>query len=579
MARNDKFAGVKTLSELQAQRDDAFAAFEAKRDAAIKAGPTDTAAIAAATEAADAVDEFDAELAERNTETKAAEDAFAALQARKFATAEEEVEEPAEGAEAEAEKVEAEETVDQPEAEKVEAEKVETEVEEPAAPVAASGKTVQAKAGGSRVKQLAGKTARPSGPSTEEVVEKTALSMVAAAGSGFESGQVISFEEVSQGILEKIGGFSVPDESMFDHGDSARPSVTEFPVAKIKVDFPAELTIDAQMGQDQIDEILAHAADESRLEGNSLVAAGGWCAPSEVLYDLSEDESLDGILSLPEVAVKRGGFRHTPGPQFADFYASPGFKQTEAQAIAGTTKTAVEVSCPTFTDERLDVLGLWIKVPILTEVGYPELVRRFASGSMTAHEHWKNADIIARVVALSTTRNMTGTGLGGSVDDALEALDLVAQQRRQSQRLKFDRTMEVLLPFWVQSIYLNDLARRNGRTEPASEGELNAWFTSRKLSVQWLYDWQVLPATATDVAFPATYSAVIYPAGTFVKGTSAVIKLGAIYDSGLLATNEYTGSFTEEGLLVAKMKLGSDILTNMPTCSAGRRGALDLTCA
>lgn len=33
----------------------------------------------------------------------------------------------------------------------------------------------------------------------------------------------------------------------------------------------------------------------------SLVAAGGWCAPTETIY---------GLLDLPKIGVRRGGFQH-----------------------------------------------------------------------------------------------------------------------------------------------------------------------------------------------------------------------------------------------------------------------------
>jgi hypothetical protein len=83
---------------------------------------------------------------------------------------------------------------------------------------------------------------------------------------------------------------------------------------------------------------------------------------------------MDGILSLPEVNVTRGGIKFTKGPQWADIYGNIGFTQTEAQAIAGTTKPCYEVTCPTFTDVRLDAVGLCIKAPILTNAAYPEVV-------------------------------------------------------------------------------------------------------------------------------------------------------------------------------------------------------------
>lgn len=561
---NEKFKDV-TNADLETART---AAHEAFQKALAAADATKPETVKAASDAATAVDEHDAELAERKADADKAAEELAALQNRTFGSEDTDEDAP-EDSESQPEH-------EMPEGEGADgetpsehAEDTETETApEAKEPVPVAAKTTTAK---SRVAQLAAKTKRPAAPSTEEQAEKAAFSLVAAADSGFSAGSHLTWEEVGQSIMTKLEGFAPPS------GDGKAESIHKFQTAAIHLDFPEELTITEKTADPMA--VLEYAADERRLDGESVTAAGGWCAPSEVLYDLSEDESLDGILSLPEVAVKRGGIRYTPGPQFADFYAAAGFAQTEAQAIAGTAKTAVEVACPTFTEVRLEVEGLWIKVPILTEVGYPELVRRFSSGTMTAHEHWKNLRLINRIIALSTARDMATSGLGPATSDALEAIGVVADQRRQSQRLAFNRTVEVVVPFWVRSVYLNDLGRRNGRDKPATEAELNQYFTTRFMNVTYVYDWQPLPATATDIAYPAVYSALVYPAGTFIKGTSAVIKLGAIYDSAQLATNTYTGSFTEEGLLVAKMKLGSDLLNNLPTCASGQTGAANLVCA
>jgi hypothetical protein len=93
--------------------------------------------------------------------------------------------------------------------------------------------------------------------------------------------------------------------------------------------------------------------------------------------------------------------------------------------------------------------------------------------------------------------------------------------------------------------------------------------------VSFVYDWQVLDETAE--VYPATFEALVYPAGTIVKGTSDVINLSAVYDAASLAQNVYTGLFMEQGLLVAKMQYGVDLVT-LPICNAGRRGALDVSC-
>jgi hypothetical protein len=84
-------------------------------------------------------------------------------------------------------------------------------------------------------------------------------------------------------------------------------------------------------------------------------------------------------------------------------------------------------------------------------------------------------------------------------------------------------------------------------------------------------------AAPPAVAYPATYQALVYPAGTFVKGTSDVINLNAVYDAASLAANIYTALFFEEGVLVAKM-CNEAALVTLPICNAGRTGTANLTC-
>ena len=413
------------------------------------------------------------------------------------------------------------------------------------------------------VRRVAKKTERPAVPSNEPV------SIVASSNvPGFSSGDSLNgIEDVAKAVVAKMKGFTPPG------GDGKTENLQKFGVASIAMSFDESLQINR--GTDDM-EVLYRASNESRLEGNSLVAAGGWCAPSETLYDLAADESVEGILSLPEVQVNRGGIRYTRGPQFADFYAEAGFIQTEAQAIAGTTKPCYEVDCPTFTDVRLDAVGLCIKVPILTNAAYPELVQRFTSGTLIAHQHMVNANVISRMVAIAGAARVFADS-GSTVSDSLEALELVADQRRQQYRLSLTRSMEVVVPFWTKAVMRNDLARRQGvGSEAISDADIMAHFAARNLMVSFVYDWQVLDQTVE--VYPATYQALVYPAGTFVKGVSDVINLSAVYDAASLSVNTYTGLFMEQGLLVASMQYGADLVT-LPICSMGRVGAADLTCA
>jgi hypothetical protein len=499
--------------------------------------------VATATALAAEVKEIDAEIAARTTAATEAGEQFAALKAEFSGETETETEDE----------------VTEPEGETEEPEEVETEVEAPEAEVAASAK-------GKQVARLAAKTARPPAPAVEETGR---VSITAAADvPGFALGADLSdMRRVGEAVVSKMRGFQPPN------GDGETEDIRKFPVASFRLDFPEDLQINR--GTDEM-EVLSHAANETRLEGESLVASAGWCAPSETLYDLCAGETLDGILSVPEVQVNRGGIKYTSGPDFSTLYTNTGFVQTEAQAIAGTAKTCYEVACPTFTEARLDAVGLCIKVPILLNSAYPEVTERTTSGAMIAHQHRINARVIAAMATASGAARVI-TGLGATMADTLEGLELLADQKRQQYRLGLNETLEVVVPFWVKGAYRNDLGRRVGvGADAVTDQMIGAHFAARNLKVSFVYDWQDL--VITDEAYPATYNALMYPAGTFVKGVSDVINLNAVYDAASLAVNTYTGLFMEQGLLVARMCFTSDLIT-LPICNAGRTGASNLTCA
>lgn len=321
-------------------------------------------------------------------------------------------------------------------------------------------------------------------------------------------------------------------------------------------------------------ELFEAAAQESRLPGGSLTASGGWCAPSETLYDLCVTESMDGLVSLPEITITRGGIRFTRGPAFSDIYANAGFFQTEAQAIAGTAKPCVEIQCPPFDEVRLDVSGICVKAPILTNAGYPELVRRWVEGTLVAQAHKESAEVINRMVAAAGAAQTLSNGAGSGFD-LLTGLEWVATSQKYKYRAPLAMSMEVILPFWAKQVLKADLGLRKGQTAPVSDAELSAHFSARGLAVQYVYDWQALDvATAAHgcvAAPPANIQALIYPAGAFVKGTADVISLDAIYDSTNITQNMFTAAFAESGFLVAN-RCYDACLVQVPTCILGATG-------
>ena len=196
-----------------------------------------------------------------------------------------------------------------------EEEEAEEPAEEPAQPEA---EAVPA-AAKSNVVALSRKTKRPPKP---ENSAKPVTIIAAADVPEFATGSKIAdLELVGKAAINRMRGFGTPT------GDGTTENLQHYGVASFKIDFPDELTIDRH--SDDM-EVLEFARKETRLPGNSLTAAGGWCAPSETIYDLCPGETVEGILSIAEVNIKRGGMKYTSGPDFAAIYASPTFCMTEA---------------------------------------------------------------------------------------------------------------------------------------------------------------------------------------------------------------------------------------------------------
>jgi hypothetical protein len=323
-------------------------------------------------------------------------------------------------------------------------------------------------------------------------------------------------------------------------------------------------------------ELVQRAGLESRLPGGSLVAAGGWCSPSETLYDLCQYETVQGILDLPEISIPRGGIRWTQGPDFGDIYTECGFQFTEADVIAGTAeKTCCIVDCPPFEEIRADLVGLCVKAPLLTQATYPELVRRFMEGALVAHQHKVNAYIVNTIEMAAGASSFAGDMEAISI--SLGAISMAAIGMRYRYRMGESQAIEVVAPWWLKAFIKEDLGMRAWNPD-ASDAAVNKWFSDRNLSVQWVFDFQdpvVDAANDCIVTFPDPVKVLMYPAGTWVKGSIDVINVDAVYDSTSLEQNIFTALFVEEGIL-AVQRCTHTCAIEIPVCASGRTAAQDI---
>jgi hypothetical protein len=128
------------------------------------------------------------------------------------------------------------------------------------------------------------------------------------------------------------------------------------PVATVKVPIPKHLTIGEETPQIDIDRIVKRAVEEvltASTDAKALVAAGGWCTPSEVMFDQFNVATRDGLIDLPTIGINRGGLQI---PSFLNIAAAAGALWTwtedddeEALVALSITNVALTSNVATIT--------------------------------------------------------------------------------------------------------------------------------------------------------------------------------------------------------------------------------------
>ena len=344
-----------------------------------------------------------------------------------------------------------------------------------------------------------------------------------------------AFEDVSSGRAVRATGNGVTTTAKFAYLDRA-------------VD-PKLVASDEQ----SLVAAVEHAVDESRLEGGSLVAAAGWCAPSETTYEFLPTLQASNLLSLPEVAISRGGLRFPVEPDFSALYEAGRYQMTEAEAISGTTKECVEIPCPDMEELRLDVMWTCVTGNLLQNKGWPELTSKFIAEAMKAHAHRLSA---ARLAAVLEESDQAAVGVPeiGAVGTILNAIELHAEDLRIKYRLG-RQTVEGIAPVWLRTVLRADLAYRDEvLPQQVTDAMLDEHLADRGVRLQFVTDYQtdVIGAGPGSLAYPDNVKVVLYPAGTFISSVQQVANLGAIYDSTGLSKNQRTELYIEVGFGVGK---------------------------
>jgi hypothetical protein len=336
-------------------------------------------------------------------------------------------------------------------------------------------------------------------------------------------------------------------------------------------------------------------------EMESLVAAGGWCAPSQIRYDFFNIAAQSGMIDLPTFGVERGGIQYPISPSLADTFspalpwytafsnATMPWLWTEGDdilaATGSPTKPCTRVPCSTMDNKRLECYGICVTAGNLADNAWPESTANFLRLVMAAHYHAANARYISAISALATP--ITGCTAAGSglTAPVLSTAELSAIDYRSKFGMARTDVMEAVYPEWILGGIRADLAKRTG-VEPnlafnITDADIARWFDVRGIRAQFVQDYQVRaagqPGASTAITqYPSFTKFLTYAPGTVARGNGMTLDLGIVRDSTLNRTNDFTAAWMEECHLIAKF--GHEVREyTVNICPDGTTGAADLT--
>lgn len=334
-----------------------------------------------------------------------------------------------------------------------------------------------------------------------------------------------------------------------------------------------------------LDKLIAPTFDPKT---GSLTAAGGWCAPSEQLYDFCAVPLATDLLVMPEVNIStRGGIRWPNEPDLSGIFDSFEFffTEPELEALPAPIKECVEIPCPDeYTEIRLNAVGWCVEAGILQTQAWPELIQWFMESITQEHFRALSRRSILDMVSGSTPISVTSASLGVSATSSvLNTLELMAINLRLNKGYARGYPIEVVAPNWLHAIIRADLAQQEGiDTKNVTDAQIDSWFSGRGIRPQFVADWQTretgMPGNLATVQWPGSVSVLMYPAGTWFRNLTPVIEFGVQYPRELLQINRYSRFFTEDAYAVGK-RCDESLVVTVPTCvNGGYGGPITVTC-
>lgn len=353
---------------------------------------------------------------------------------------------------------------------------------------------------------------------------------------------------------------------------ATKNSLERYPVATIEKQFAEGYDL-RDLNDWQSANVLEELASVSAYEA-ALTASGGWCAPSEILYDLYETICPNpGLFTLPTFRANRGGVRW-PVFEAIDFTDVVDWLWTEDDDIAATgTKPCITVPCPTFTECRLGAHGVCVTIGNFQDRGYPEQVRWFLNRVFYLHDRAESLRKLTTVIADADAATIAATF--GTASAIVAALLLQVQAYRDRNGLCCGAMVEAVAPCWIKEAIRADIARQDfggvGNAGLVSDATIRSWFAEAGVSIRFLDFWQALTDAAPGpLTWPTTVDILFYTPGSYVQFDGGTLDLGVTRDSVLNSTNDFN-IFTEDFYCIGR-RGPRGVNVTIPICPTGEVG-------
>lgn len=384
---------------------------------------------------------------------------------------------------------------------------------------------------------------------------------------GYTPGQELDFSSITAGLISRANALK-----------TAGGGVGQ--VISYRHPFDRDYIVTDSSSAPEGTTVALHASNQRNLPQKDLVASGGWCAPSETVYDILDVACPEMLWDVPEIQLARGGLRYFKTPSLD--VASMTFVHTEADDISGAEKPCFKIPCPEPIEVRCDAVGVCLESGILTQRHFPELTEWYLRNAMIAHEIRIKQVLFEQAAAGATPVVLEPTFAALSAIYSAVALQAADMIERHS--LCESTALEVVFPWWTRNLFLVDLARRNGVSlDQVNPAMVQDMFTPLGVSVQWARG--LSPAVPDQIGgeeaalvWPEEIQFLMYPAGMLQVGRGEEVNLGVIHDSTKFVTNDYTALFVEECVALIDRSVDTRLVT-VPVCPSGAVGArTELAC-